>query len=116
MPKQIIVQSQSTSETEVIYNVLFWFPITKQPVTQTAGSSWTPSGTSLGASSAENQAIQAGTVKEEGHSYVFPINLAVANIEAFLQQAWANRNAQLNGQGANQFYGSFFDGTTWGAQ
>ena len=89
--KQIIVLSQSTSETEVNYNVLFWHPITKNPVAQTAGSVWVASGTSLGASTAENQAIQAGTIREEGHGFTFPVGLSVAAIEAFLQQAWTNQ-------------------------
>jgi hypothetical protein len=114
--KQIIVLSQSTSETEVAYTVLFWYPITKQPVPQTAGSAWVASGTSTGAASAENQAIQAGTIKEEARGFTFPVGLTVSAIEAFLQQTWANRNAELNGQGPNQYYGSYFDGTAWGAQ
>lgn len=113
--KQIIVLTQSTNQTEVNYSVLFWFPITLNPVPQTAGSVWTPSGTSVGASTAENQAIQAGSIKEEVQGFTFPVGTPVSAIEAVLQQAWAKRNAQIAGQGANQFYGSFFDGTAWGA-
>jgi hypothetical protein len=112
--KQIIVLDQQTNETEVNYRIAFWFPITLNPVPQSAGSAWVPSGSSAGASTAENQAIQAGTIKEEVRSFDFPVGTPVSAIEAVLQQAWAKRNAQIAGQGANQFYGSFFDGTTWG--
>ena len=113
--KQIIVLSQGSNGTEVSYSVAFWYPITLNPVPQTAGSAWVPSGTSAGASTAENQAIQAGTIREEIQGFSFPVGTPVAAIEAVLQQAWAKRNAQIAGQGANQFYGSWFDGTAWGA-
>jgi hypothetical protein len=113
--KQIIVLSQSTNGTEVTYQVAFWFAITLNPVSQTAGSLWVPSGTSLGASVAENSAIQAGTVREESASFSFPIGTPISAIEAVLQAAWAKRNTQISSQGANQFYGSWFDGTVWGA-
>jgi hypothetical protein len=113
--KQIIVLSQQSNGIQVNYNVLFWYPITLNPVTQTAGSAWVPSGTSAGASAAENSAIQAGTIREEGGSFSFPVGTPVAAIESVLQQAWAKRNAQIAGQGANQFYGSWYDGTQWSA-
>src|SRR5690349_14296269 len=111
--KQIIVLDESTSETQVIYRAAFWFPLTFNPVSQTAGSVWVASGISVGASAAENLAIQNGTIKEETRDFSFPVGTPVAAIQAVLQQAWAKRNAQIGGQGANQFYGSFFDGTSW---
>ena len=114
--KQIIVLTEQTSETEVSYNVLFWFPITLNPVARTAGSTWTASGTSAGASAAENAAVQNGSIIEEQHSYSFPVGTLVSAIQAVLQAAWARRNAQIAGQGANQFYGAFFDGSAWGQQ
>ena len=113
--KQIIVLDEQTNETEVTYRIAFWYPITLNPVPQSAGSVWAPLGTSAGASTAENQAIQAGTIKEELRTFDFPVGTPVSAIEAVLQQGWAKRNAQINGQGANQFYGSFFDGAAWGA-
>ena len=111
--KQVIALSVSYTETEFTINFAFWFPITKNPVPQTAGSAWVPSGASAGASAAENQAIQAGTIREEGYSHTFPVGTPIAAIEAIVQQAWTERNAQINGQGANQFYGNFFDGVSW---
>lgn len=113
--KQIVVLDEGTSETQVSYRIAFWYPITVNAVPQTAGSVWVASGTSAGASVAENSAIQAGTIKEEVQSFSFPVGTPVSAIEAVLQQAWAKRNAQINGQGANQFYGAFYDGTAWGS-
>ena len=113
--KRIIVLTQNVSESEVNYSVLFWFSITSGMRTQTAGSQWVANGTSVGASTAENQAIQAGTVLEEAHSFTFPVSTPIADIEAVLLQSWTNRNTQINGIGPNQFYGAFNDSTTgWG--
>lgn len=113
--KRIIVLTQSTSEAEVTYNCLFWFAITAGARTQTSGSAWVANGASVGASTTENQAIQAGTVLEEGHSFTFPVSTPIADIENVLLQAWTNRNTQINGIGPNQFYGAFNDSTTgWG--
>lgn len=111
--KQIVVLTQQASESEVTYSILFWFSITSGVRTQTAGSAWVASGTSAGASAAENTAIQNGTVFEEQHTFTFPVSTPAATIEATLQQAWANRNAQINGVGQNKFYGFFWDGTVW---
>lgn len=112
--KQIIVLSEGTSETEVSYQVAFWYPITLNPVPRSAGSAWVPSGTSAGASTTENSAIQAGTILEEVRGFSFPVGSPVSAIEAILEQYWTKRNAQINGQGANQYYGAYFDGTAWG--
>jgi len=113
--KQIIVLSQGSNGTDVTVSGLFWFPITKNPVPQTAGSAWAAvTGVSTGAASAENAAIQAGTIREESWSYSFAIGTPVATIESFLQQKWTVRNTQLNGQGGYQYFGSYYDGTAWG--
>lgn len=114
--KEIIVLAQSSNGTTVIYNVLFWFPISTNPQTQSGGSSWTASGTSTGATTAENAAIQAGTIKEESQPFSFPVGTPVSAIESILQQAWTKRNAEIGGIGGNQFYGSFWDGSVWGSQ
>jgi len=111
--KRIIVLTQNSSETEINYSGLFWIPITSGVRIQTAGSAWVANGTSTGAAAAENTAIQNGTISEIGWNFSFPVGTAVATIEAFLQQAWTNKNAQVNAIGANQYYGSWYDGTIW---
>jgi hypothetical protein len=111
--KRVIVLNESYSESSVNYSGLFWFPITSAVKTQTAGSAWVPSGASVGAVTAENTAIQGGTIAEVSWSFTFPIGTPVATIESVLQQAWTSKNAQINGIGPNQFYGSFWDGVAW---
>jgi hypothetical protein len=111
--KRIIVLTQSSNETEINYSGLFWIPVTSGIRTQTSGSSWVANGSSVGASTAENTAIQNGTISEVGWNFSFPVGTPVATIEVFLQQAWANKDVQINGIGPNQFYGSWWDGTSW---
>lgn len=111
--KRVIVLTQSSTETQVSYSGLFWIPVSSGIRTQTAGSSWVPNGTSLGAIAAENTAIQTGSILEVSWGYSFPVNTPVATIESFLQQAWTNKNAQVNAIGPNQFYGFFYDGVAW---
>lgn len=111
--KKIVVLSQGSDGIMVTYSAAFWFPITGTPRPRTDGSQWIASGTSSGASAAENTAIQNGTVQEEVKAFSFPVGLPVASIEAYLMQYWANRNAQINGVGGNQYYGAAYDGSTW---
>lgn len=103
MSKQIIALSKTESGIYTTFQVAFWFPITTGVQTQTNGSVWT------GASSTENAAIQAGTVREKVESFSFPTGASAAVIEGFLLQCWTNANAQINGVGPNQIYGSYYD-------
>lgn len=113
--KQIIVLNEDTDGLNVTYRTAFWFPITLNPAPAPQGSAWVPvTGVSAGASPAENQAITSGSIKEELQPFSFPIGTPIAAIESVLQAAWAKRNAQIGGQGAEQFYGAFFDGSAWG--
>lgn len=115
---EVIALDESFSETSFTLRFAFWFPITKNPTPQpgSAGSVWTASGTSAGATVAQNTAIQNGTILEEVRTFTFPVGTPVAAIEAVVQQAWIERNAQINGQGANQFYGDYFNGAAWAFQ
>ncbi len=110
MAKQIVVTSYSQNDTQFTIGCVFWYPITIGARTQTAGSSWS------GASPAENAAIQAGTVLEEGQSFTFPVGTLVATIKDTLNKAWTQRNTAIGGIGPNQYFGVFYDGTTlWSA-
>jgi len=110
MAKQVIVLQRSTNGTQQTIQAAFWFAITSGAAPVTANSAW------AGASAAENQAIQNGSVLEEVQALTVPIGLAAANIKATLQQAWTERNNQLAGIGPNVFSGVFFDsGTGWSA-
>jgi hypothetical protein len=110
MAKEIIVLTQATNGTTVDYKIAFWYPITSGVATTTLGSVWS------GASTAENNAILAGTVIEEVSSYSFPVGTPATAIKPVLQQVWTDRNAQINGIGPNVFFGVFFDSVSgWSA-
>jgi hypothetical protein len=110
MAKQIISLGASANSLQVTYSVVFWFPITSGARPQQNGSLWS------GASPAETTAIQNGTVLEVSASFGFPINTPIANIKAFLQQEWTNRNTQQAGVGPNSTFGVFFDSVNgWSA-
>lgn len=92
--------------------MLFWFPVTTGPRPQSNGSAWVPEGTSLGASAAENQAIQSGNVIEERAGLSLPAGLDVANVaavQAAFLQYWTIRASQINGKGLSEYYGVFED-------
>lgn len=111
MAKRIIilgvgVQSDVFSHVDAV----FWYPITQGALPTPNGSAWT------GASTAETQAIQNGTVLEERNPFQFPVGMATATIEAVLLQYWTDRNAQINGRGPGVFSGTFNDSNTGWSQ
>ena len=110
MAKQIIVLNQSSNGTSVNYSVALWYPITAGVTPTTLGSQWS------GASTAENNAILAGTVIEEIGSHSFPVGVSTSAIKAVFNQMWTDRNTQINGIGPNQYFGVFFDSVSgWSA-
>jgi len=88
-------------------NVVLWYPITSGQKTTSGISAWP------NASTAENAAIQNGSVLEEAASFQFPVGLPAASIEAYLLQYWTNRNNQLGGVGPGQYQNFGYNGTAW---
>lgn len=111
--KRIVVLTQSSNGTEINVSGVMWFAISTGARPQTAGSLWIASGTSAGASTAENTAIQNGSIYEESFSRSFPIATPAATIETVVIQMWTDRNAQIGGNGANIYYGVWYDGASW---
>jgi len=111
MAKEIIALTQVSDGTNQTIQFAMWYSITSGMLPQpTVSSQW------AGASTAENTAIQNGTVKEEIYIHTFPLNTPATAIKAVVNQAWTDRNAQINGVGPNQFNGIFFDSVTgWSA-
>jgi hypothetical protein len=107
MPNQIIVVSSSISNSMLNLNLVFWYVITSGIKTTTGVSAWP------NASTAENAAIQAGTILEEQNAFSFPMGLSAANIEAFLNQFWTNRNTAIGGVGPGNLANFGFNGTAW---
>lgn len=97
---KVIVLGKSNSGAWDTINLLFWFDISSGQLARTAGSQWP------NATAADNAAIQSGAVLEEPQSMNFPAGFAAANgaaVEAYIAQAWNNRQAELNGVGPAQF-------------
>lgn len=108
--KQIIALDTASNGTDNFYRIAFWFPVTSGVRTTSVVSQWS------GASVAENSAITSGTVIEEVKTFDFSIGTPTATIKSVIQQAWVNRNAQINGVGPNSVFGIFFDSITgWSA-
>lgn len=108
--KQVVVQGVQQNGTQITVTAVFWYPITSGALTRTAGSLW------VGASAAENQAIQNGTVLEEVQAFPFPVGTTTAAIKDVLNKAWTQRNAAIGGVGPNQYNGIFLDSVNgWSA-
>jgi hypothetical protein len=113
--KQIIVLEVTEQNNELIVSGVFWLPISTGALPQTNGSIWTAvSGVSAGASSAENTAIEAGTVKETPFTLNFPLGTPIATIQTTLLQAYTEAAASTSTQGPAQYYGTYYNGTSWG--
>jgi hypothetical protein len=110
---QVIVLTESSNGINTTYSGVFWFPITSGVRPVSSGSAWMASGSSAGATQTQINAINAGTILEVPWSFTFPTGFSVASIQAFVQQAWVNANAQLNGVGPNLYYGYNWNGTSW---
>jgi hypothetical protein len=110
MAKQIILINGGKTRDQLTYQVAFWYPISSQAQTKTNGSIWT------GATTAENTAIQNGSVLEEVEPFNFPGSTTLGTIKDTLSSRWVTRNSQIAGVGPNQYVGIFFDSSTfWSA-
>jgi hypothetical protein len=110
MSKKIIVIGASISNAIYNIQVVLWYPITSGQKTTTGVSTW------AGASTAENSALQNGSVLEEVQNFQFPVNLPTTEIKIYLDQYWTNRNSNLGGVGPGLFANVFEDSITgWSA-
>jgi hypothetical protein len=110
MAKKIIILGASISGVNINVNCVFWYPITSGALALASGSVWP------GASTAENTAIQNGSVLEQQLTLSFPVGTPSASIEALLLLQWTNTNGQLGGKGPAQFAGVFNDSVSgWSA-
>lgn len=111
MAKEIIVlEVKSTTPDVLQIRYLLWLT-TPKPIPTSAGSQWS------GANASEISAIQAGTTIEEQFVQNFPQSFGTANIKAFLNAHWNDRQNYLNSIiQPGQYYGVFYDSSTlWSA-
>lgn len=122
--KQLIVLTVDAQSQPgyMLVNYLCWLTTTN-PIPIGQGSVWTATNTngstagSGGASTAESNAIKAGTTVERQHSEVFPNGTSTATMQGILQTACQKDQANLSA--ATQpatYYGNFYDGVGWGVQ
>jgi hypothetical protein len=108
-PEIIILQISPGSTGDTVFNYLYWIPIsTAAAIPTTSSSAWT------GATVAENQAIQNGTILEENRIGTAFASMTLGQIETNLVNGWNTENTRIsNLQNPMQYYGSIYDGTSW---
>jgi len=96
------------------YSGVYWIPITSGLRPVTSGSAWVANGTSSGASTAQVNAINSGSILEIPWSYTYPLGTPTTTFEAAVLAGWSQWNSQINGVGPNVYYGVNYNGSTWG--
>jgi hypothetical protein len=115
-PKIVILDVSQPSQAQQTIHYLLWLT-TLTPLPRAATSAWTAGSASVGATTAQNNALASGSFIEVNLSQTFPSSLTTAQIQTFLQNDYTTRQAALaaNTQ-PGAFYGSVWDGTAWTVQ
>ena len=115
MAKEVIVLTV-TADTfgQTVVNYLLWLPV---PNGQQIALGTNVQSAWIGASSAENVAIQQGTVIEEAYQVKYPNTYSEVTIEADLVARYASRLAVFQARvNPLAFYGIYYDSATgWSA-
>lgn len=106
--KQVIVLTTKPGQDGLTVTGVFWIT-TVSGIAATAQSSWT------GASTAEKNAIAAGTTIEVPFTQLFGSTASKATIQGELQSLYVGRQASQNSASVQPaaFFGGFFDGVGW---
>jgi hypothetical protein len=106
--KRIIILEQQDAQT---YRYAMWadVPAARQPffANASAKSAWS------GALTADNTALQNGSVAEQVATFQVPAGEALATTLARLTSLWNNYQNGITNNNLWVRYGSFWDGTTW---
>lgn len=109
--KQIIlldVANTDVGDTLVKYAMWFYPPLANQVPKPGVASQW------RGASAQDTTNIQSGAVVEEIRNVTFLQNMTLTQMKTYLLDVYNARQTLIsNAANPNQFYGAFFDGTTW---
>jgi hypothetical protein len=116
-PRWIVLTTDSNSSPgNLIVTYLLWIAVSN-PAPHSGSSLWTAQGISAGATSAENNAIGAGYIKELTGQLVRPVGTSAASIETDLDTIWTNaQNNQTVGTQPMAYYGYVWDGTGVGQE
>ena len=110
MAKKIIILDKIAGERPS-YRVAFWADVPSARQSFYAGASLTSAWGD--ASVAENTALQAGSVVERVETFSADPPKSKSQIKVFLEARWMAFQAEIDAANPWNFYGSFWDGTTW---
>ena len=114
MSKKIIVLKRLDYINYFEVSYVFWLAV---PVSQQTFRA-NPTATSVysGASTAENQAIQAGQIYEYVGKSSYTSGTAIGQVGSDLVTKYNNAQTSLNGDDEFQYFGTYWDGTSWTVQ
>lgn len=112
-PKAVILPVAASQSTQTVSYVLWLTTLAPLPKAG-ASSAWTATAGSAGASTAQNNALAAGTFIEVFRSVAFPSSQTSAQMQTYVQNDWTSTQAAFaaNTQPA-AFYGFVWNGSAW---
>lgn len=113
-PKIIILDVPTSDQTSQVIHYLLWLT-TLNPIPKTGGTSaWVAQNGSAGASTAQVNALAAGSFLEKNISRAFPSTMTTAQIEVVLQNDYnTQQSAIAAGTQPGAFYGFVWTGSAW---
>jgi len=117
VPRVAVLTVSAPSQAIQSVRYILWL-FTTNPVPKSgATSAWIATNKSAGATTAQNNALAAGSFIEVGATENFPATMTTAQIQTFLQAAWTTQQQALaNNTQPGAFYGSVWDGLAWSVQ
>lgn len=115
-PQIIILQTNAISQAEVIVSYVLWIT-TQQPCPGSASSVWRSANGSVGATTQQIQAINAGLIVEVVRSKTLPANTTIGALQTLLQNDYSlQQNAVATNVQPCAIYGQVFDSVGWAKQ
>jgi len=115
-PRAVVLDiSQSVQGVQNV-RFLLWLTTTS-PIATSAATQWVAKTGSIGATTAQGNAVLAGNFVERVYTENFPATFTIGDIQNFISKTFASQQAAL--QATTQpaaFYGSVLDGVGWGQQ
>lgn len=112
-PKLAVLQVGAGQSTKTFTYVLWLTTLTPLPKAG-AVSLWTATATSGGATTAQNNALAAGSFIELARSVTFPAAQAIADVQTYMQNDYSSTQAALAGNTQpGAFYGFIWNGSAW---
>lgn len=112
MKRIIILEQSSPWPSQKSFNYLMWadVPVARQ-FKYVKDVNWVSA--YKDATDGELADLRNGLVAESVSTYSFTSGMGMNAIKTELQNNFDNFQAEINGERTWQFYGTFFDGTTW---